>query len=182
MQQNPLLIHILQTLLFYCPQPFSPHPIARKQPRKFTHKNRIVLQINLFFPWESWDWPLFDSSWKCSWRWNYLWFSCYRCGGFSPDAAAKLEDLTVVGSLDERLGSCEFVVQEFEAVELIGDVGVGEFGSDSGLDAVQGRRIESGLRILGGVFGSGDLEVAIQEIEFIFVGEMELIGWIVGLG
>lgn len=88
----------------------------------------------------------------------------------------------MVGSLDERLGSCEFVVQEFEAVELIGDVGVGEFGSESGLDAVQGRRIESGLRILGGVFGSGDLEVAIQEIEFIFVGEMELIGWIVGLG
>uniref|UniRef100_A0A9I9EKX6 Uncharacterized protein n=1 Tax=Cucumis melo TaxID=3656 RepID=A0A9I9EKX6_CUCME len=47
-----------------------------------------------------------------------------RCGGFSPDAAAEVEDLTLVRSFDEGLCSCEFVVQEFEAVELIGDDGV----------------------------------------------------------
>ncbi|KAG7010669.1 hypothetical protein SDJN02_27464, partial [Cucurbita argyrosperma subsp. argyrosperma] len=95
-----------------------------------------------------------------------------KCGGFSPDASADLENSTVVGSFDQGLGPCEFVVLEFEPVELIGDVGVGEFWAESGLDAVQGRRVESGLRIAGGVRGSGDLEVAIQEIEFIFLGEM----------
>ena len=85
-------------------------------------------------------------------------------------------------SFDEGLCSCEFVVQEFESVELIGDDGVGEFGADGGLKAVEGLRIESGERILGGVFGSGDLEVGIQEIDFIFVVEMKLIDLVVGLG
>ena len=84
----------------------------------------------------------------------------------------------MVGSFDEGLGSCEFVVLEFEPVELIGDVGVPEFVAEGGRNAVQGRRVESGLRILG----SGDFEVAIEKIEFVFVGEMDLKLIFLGLG
>lgn len=42
----------------------------------------------------------------------------------------------MVGSFDEGFGSGELVVLELEPVELIGGEGVGEFGAESGLDAI----------------------------------------------
>lgn len=104
---------------------------------------------------------------------------CSGCGGggFAPDAAADVEDPAVVGGLDEGLGSGEFVVQELEPVELVGDVDLAEFGAEGSLDAIQGRRIQTGLGILR---GSCDFQVALEKLHFLLLRELKLIGVAVG--